>query len=41
MNALTKRVENSDNLQKIASLALEVTNKENGALKFEVGEFDY
>lgn len=32
VNALTKRVENYDNLQKIASSALEVANKENGEL---------
>lgn len=38
VNAFTKRVENSDNLQKIVSSALEVANKENGELKARVDE---
>ncbi|CAA2968430.1 Hypothetical predicted protein [Olea europaea subsp. europaea] len=38
MNALTKRVENSDNLQKIALKPLEAANKEKAELKAKVEE---
>lgn len=35
---MTKRVENSDNLQKIASSSLEVTNKDKVKLKAQIDE---
>lgn len=38
VNAMTKRVENSNNLKKIASSILEVANKENVELKAQVDE---
>lgn len=38
VNAMMKQINNSKNLQKIVSLALEVANKEKGELKAQIDE---